>query len=189
MSQKNKTIVGWLAFFFVCFHVAAIFIYGAPYQFGLQKGQKIVTPYISPIFEQNWSMFAPCPVVDGKVYVKIEYEDETVDWFDPRASDRKWHRWLRGSHHGDRLLLEANVIHYIWAEVEEFGLKYNEEIPDNLIEPFRETGGYVTAKRYSYGVARNYSDKQPKKIWVMAEMTNLLSGESGQFVLPEMTWW
>ena len=189
MSQKNKTIIGWAAFIFVCFHLVAIFIFASPYQFGLQRGKKLVSPYVTPLFEQSWSMFAPCPVVNGKIWVKIEYKDEVVDWFDPRENDRKWHKWLRCSHHGDRILLEANVLHYIWAEAEEFGLAYDEPIPESLIEAFRETAGYVYAKRYSYGVARNYADKEPEKIWVRAEMENLKTGDSGSFELPPMTWW
>lgn len=189
MSKRNKTIAGWVAFLFVCFHITALFVYASPFQFGFDKGKKLVTPYVSPLFEQTWSMFAPCPVVTGKIYVKIEYHDETIDWFDPRKNDRKWHKILRGSHHGDRVLLEANVLHYIWDQAEELQLAYDEPIPENLIDVYKESGGYVFAKRYGYGVARNQRNKEPEKIWIKADMMNLQTRESGVLELPVMTWW
>lgn len=189
MSQKNKAFVGWLAFLFVCIHISALFIFASPHQFGLNRGKRLVNAYVSPLFSQSWSMFAPCPIVKGKIHVKIQYDDETIDWFDPRENDRKWHGYLRGSHHGDLILLEANVLHYIWTDLDEFNLKLNEPVPDYMVEPFRETGGYVHARRYAYGVARNRSKKQPEKMWVRVEIEHLETGESGIVELPEMMWW
>ena len=188
MSKRNKRIAGWIAFLFVCFHVSALFIFASPQNFGLNKGKKVVAPYVVPLFEQTWSMFAPCPLVTGKLKVKIEYQDKTIDWFYPVNNSRKWHSYLRASHHGDLVILEANLISWLLVDMNEFNLSLNDTIPAYLTEEFKHAHCYFLIRRYIYGLSKKMEDHEPVRAYVKAEMRNVKTNESGTLELPVYQW-
>ena len=188
MKEKNKIIVGWLAFLFVVFHLSALFIFASPPQFGLQKGKKAVSPYVVPLFEQTWTMFAPCPVVTGKMKMKITYDSGDTEWFYPAENSRHWHQYLRGSHHGDLVILESNLLHWLKVDLEDFNLAYEGECPAYLEEAFKHGHSYFLISRYAYGWALKTKDEVPVSAEVIAELENVKTGETGDFRLPIYTW-
>ncbi|MBD3637107.1 MAG: hypothetical protein HUJ25_07140 [Crocinitomicaceae bacterium] len=188
MSEKNKIIAGWVAFLFVVFHLSAIFIFAAPYQFGWQPAKRFVNPYVTPLFQQDWSMFAPCPYVEGKLRVKIIYEDETTDWFYPNDNAKKWHRYLRFSHHGDLVILETNLMHFVYMDMVELGIEIGEPIPEHLISIYKDTRSWNLIRKYVYGVSKNRSEREPIQIKVIAELHNVITDKSGELELPTFKW-
>jgi hypothetical protein len=188
VNQKNKIIAGWIAFFFVIFHITALFIFASPPGFGLKAGKKIVSPYVVPLFEQTWSMFAPCPVVTGKLKIKIQYEDHETDWFYSIDNSRKWHSYLRGSHHGDLVILESNLVSWLKVDLNDFNLGLDGSVPRHLTSTFKEGHAYYLVRRYVYGWSKKLSDKKVTKAFVKVEMENVKTGEKGVFEMPEYQW-
>ena len=56
---------------------------------------------LKPLFEQQWAMFAPCPVMNGGIYMKFYTETDTTDWLRPAEDAIFWHRWFRITHLGE----------------------------------------------------------------------------------------
>lgn len=188
MKQKNKTIAAWIAFLFVVLHLTFISLYAAPPAYVSAPVKAVVTPYVSPLFEQSWSMFAPCPVVSGHLKVKITYATKEMDWFYPTKEPREWHSYLRGSHHSELVLLEANMIYWVNCDVQDLQLNLSEPIPDYLIDSFKHGYSYWMMNRYLYGLALKISDEKPLKAEVIAELNNVKTGEEGFLTYPPMEW-
>lgn len=188
MNERNKIITGWIAFIFVVFHLSALFLFAAPAQFGLLKGKKFVSPYVVPLFEQSWSMFAPCPVTTGKIKVKIQYADESTDWFYPGENAQKWHQYLRASHHGDLVILESNLIYWLTVDLDDFNLPYEGQCPSYLIEAFKHAHSFHLIGRYVYGWGLKNNNQPPISARVEVDLHNVKTGEKGTFKMPVYQW-
>ena len=188
MKEKNKILAGWIAFIFVVFHLSALFIFASPPQFGFQKGKKFVSPYVVPLFEQTWAMFAPCPVATGKFKMKITYDSGETEWFYPGETASDWHQYLRGSHHGDLVILESNLLYWLRVDLQDFNLPYEGQCPAYLEETFKQGHSYYLISRYAFGWGLKKGDQTPISAEVMAEMRNVKTGEEGTFTLPTFTW-
>ena len=97
MTERNKLIAGWLAAVFLLFHTTFIFIYASPGHLISSKAKAFVNPYVSPLFEQSWAMFAPCPLIDGGIEFRIFTENDTTDWLRPAEDPIFWHRLISES--------------------------------------------------------------------------------------------
>lgn len=188
MTVRNKIIAGWIAFLFVIFHCTSIFIYASPSNRLVPALKSFVTPYVEPLFEQQWSMFAPCPVMDGGISMKFYTKDDSTDWIRPAKDAIFWHRWTRITHDGEIALLESNLIHWVNADVIDLNLSLNDPMPDDKIKFFKEGYSYVLLMRYAYGTAKNIGIDRPLSCQMKCDLENVETGEKGMIDIPEFKW-
>ena len=144
----------------------------------------VVSPYVSPIFEQQWSMFAPCPLVEGKIKMNIQHKDGETGWIHPANQANDWHRILRFTHHGEIALLEANLIYWVNYDRVDFALKYDEDFDEEIFSIFsKEASSYHFLKRYVVGVSGNLGI-EAISAEVICELENVKTGEGGELRYP-----
>lgn len=188
MNSKNKIRLGWLAFVFVVFHCSFLFIYAAPEKLMPKAAKNFVAPYVSPVFAQEWSMFAPCPLIESSLKMKIYYKDDSLDWFSPAAEALAIHSYARVTHHGELALIESNILHWIYRDVVEFGLKYDEPIPETVRGIFHEGYSYNIVKRYIYANSMKINGVRPVSAHVVCDFYNVKDRVGGEIALPVFKW-
>lgn len=186
MTARNKIIAGWLAFLFVVFHCSFIFIYAFPSNRISPSLKKLVTPYVEPMFEQQWSMFAPCPVLNGGISMKFISKSDTTDWLRPAEQAVFWHRWLRITHHAEIALLESNLIYWISADITDLNLSLNEPIPEDKVRFFKDGYSYNLLARYALGISRNEKIDDVQSCLMKCDLENVETGEMGELLIPEI---
>ncbi len=170
------------------FHSLSLIIYAAPTEVVPTKIKSLVSPYVSPLFEQQWSMFAPCPLVEGSVLMNIQHEDGETGWIHPAGESNEWHRIFRMTHHAEIALLEANLVYWINYDKDDFGLRLDQEFDYEIAWIFKEQGhSYYLLQRYIYGVACNMGIK-PLSADLKCEMHNVKTGEEGTLYYPRYLW-
>lgn len=187
MTQKNKIIAAWIAFCFVVIHVSFILIYAAPPQLVPDKAKSFVSPYVNPLFHQTWAMFAPCPVVEGRLKVQLNSTTDKSEWFYPTASDRTIHNWVRVSHHAELVLLESNLIYWVNYDMQLNELKIGDQLHPNQISPFKGGHSYRMINRYVHRLASQL-EGEPVSANVVVELSNVKTGEEGELNYPEFNW-
>ncbi|UKN03004.1 DUF5819 family protein [Paracrocinitomix mangrovi] len=184
MSPKIKVIIGWLAFLYIVFHFVFVALFAAPSQFVPAKVKNFTKPYVTPFFMQSWSMFAPCPVVKGRVKLNIVTENDSTGWFYATENYESGYDYLRFTHHGDIMLMEANIIHWINYDKRDIGLKLNEPIPDDYVEFVKKGNGYWMLKKFSRRIAEIKLGEKSSRVYSIIELEDVKSGESGIIEYP-----
>jgi len=186
--KSNKILLGWLAFIFVAGHCLAIFIYAFPENLIPVSFKRVSSHYVSPVFEQTWSLFAPAPIHDDKLRVKYYFGKDSIDWFEPMAEIHQQHALYRCSYHGDLALGESNLLYYTGNDLVWMGLSMYEPIPEDSAAAFRNTSSYWMMQHFLYGMSDYLFEKYPDSAWAECTFTNVKTGESGQVVLPFFQW-
>lgn len=176
--------VGWLAFFFVLIHFCFIVIYALPDQFSKPALKTIAAPYVEPVFTQKWSMFAPCPTVNGHIKMQFCFEDDTTAWIDPTAEAYRKHGFYRGSYHGELVLAESNLIYWLQLDLNAMGIGLEDEFPADRLEAFQKGWSYFKIKNYLEGNARYFFGKSPVSARLWCSREDVVTHEKGELELP-----
>lgn len=185
LDQKRLKIrLGWAAFVFVVFHFTMIVLYAMPESLAPSSFNRVSKPYVEPIFTQRWSMFAPCPVIDGKVEVKYYFQNGSTDWISPTEDARKWHGRLRGTHHGELVLAESNLMYWLGLDLEHLGIQIGDDFPMDKIEVFYKGYSYYKIKDYLNGNAIYLYDQKPVQALMRCHLIDVKEGLEGTLELP-----
>lgn len=184
MNYQKKNTWGWIAFGFVVFHVVCISIYAAPEKYISPKNKQWVSYYSFPFFEQRWSMFAPCPVIDGKIKVKLYSDTDSTDWFYPGDDFRSKHKIFRGSWHSDLVIFETNLLWWVHYNFEEAGGNLSNPNVEALDEAMKEGIGALMMRRFVGGLGRQVFGELPAKANVICEFNNVLENREYQYKYP-----
>jgi len=178
-----------MAFAFVVFHTTLICIYAMP-KGVLPKGLvKLSSYYTYPVFDQQWSMFAPCPLFDHHVEIKYTFEDGSVtDWISPTKDAISKHMFLRASHHGDLAVAEYNLLYWINTDLMNLDIQGLEYVPEDKLDEFRFGLGYSLAENYAYGNAVYLFDQQPLEAEIRCDYKNVKTNRKFSFYLPKLIW-
>jgi len=188
MSQNRKKLIGWMAFLFLSWHCLSIFIFAFPYQFTPPVLKTAVTWYVSPIFEQTWSLFAPCPLQEGKIEVKYYFEDDSTDWINPLESELEMHSKLRFTHHGEFAIGYSNMLFYVANDLAVKGISVYEPFPSDSASAYRTTSSYWLMRQYIYGISDYTYGKYPLRARVKCHYHDVKTEEKGMLLLPEFNW-
>lgn len=188
MTKSNKILLGWLAFVFVTGHSLAICIYAFPEGYISPRIKNLASIYVHPVFEQTWSLFAPCPIHDTKLRVKYYFEDDSTDWIEPMASAYENHAIYRFSHHGELAVGESNLLFFIASDLAWKGISLYEPFPVDSSTVFTYTTSYWQTKSFIHASADYLFDKTPVRALAECTFRNVKTGESGTMVLPEFSW-
>ena len=172
---------------FVVFHSISLFVYAAPTSIAPQGIKKVLTPYVYPLFDQSWSLFAPCPTINGKLKINIQYENGETGWFYPNEEAVEMHRIFRGTHHGEIALLELNLIYWVMIDKVDFNLKYDEIISYPTSNLLKDGHAYILLRRFAYGVAKN-EGLNPISADIICEINEVDTGMSGEIRYPSFNW-
>lgn len=148
LENKKKIWIGRLAIFFVFFHFLFILINTLPDNFTSSQTKAITNKYVSPIFSQKWSMFAPCPLWEDHIKFQFIKDNHQTEWFEPSTSYKTTHDYFKFLHYGDLLLGESNMLYWIRTDLHQIGVTEQREISIKEEEAFKKTTGYSLLKKY-----------------------------------------
>ena len=188
MKQSNKIWLGWFAFAFVVWHTVSIFIYAFPEEYTPAPLKRFVTPYVSPVFEQTWSLFAPCPLYEQHLRIRYYFENDTTGWISPMQHDLEQHRFWRASYHGELALGEFNALHFLRNDMLEMGLSVEEPFPLDSLSTLSTKSSYWILWRFIYGTSEKIFGEAPVMADVECSYKNVKSNRQNVFVLPGFKW-
>ena len=152
-------IVAALVLFFVV-HISCTLLYTLPSDLthdGLADKAKI---YMAPVFDQSWSLFAPIPEVNKRVY--ISYLNEKGEWLDWEAPFDKYlstHQSNPLSASGKLVLMQSSTLHYLYEE------NKASFVTQSIIKG-DTSSGYFKVLRYSV-VHEIFKKEVPQKMKIM----------------------
>ena len=188
VSHQNKIRIGWCAFLFVLFHTVTIIVYAFPAGYIPRSLQSASAHYVQPVFEQTWSLFAPCPVNDGKIEVKYYFEDDSTDWINPLKEQLEIHSRLRFTHHGELAIGYSNLLFYVANDLQVKGLSIYEPFPPDSTAAYRTTSSYWLMRQFIYGISDFTYGKYPVRALAKCHYRNVKTKEEGTLLLPEFNW-
>jgi len=188
VKKINKIYLGWLAFAFVVTHFTMIFIYAFPTEYIPERLKNVASVYVYPVFEQSWSLFAPCPIIDSHLRVKYYFDSDSTGWINPIAHAEAVHSKLRFTHHGELVLGESNLLFWVAGDLNGMGIPLHEPFPVDSSGSFKNTSSYWMMSRYLYGNADYLFGRRPEAAYAECTFQNVVTGDSGVMVLPEFNW-
>lgn len=161
-------------------------IYAFPDEWMPKKAKEIVSPYVYPIFDQHWAMFAPCPLIEGNIKIEIMDKDGVVQTLRPFEDALHTHRIFRVTHHGDVSIQASNLIHWVAADNLDYsdGSLSNRAVEKNDLV---NTLSYTLLKRMVYGYAQNLNIKLDRAD-VNCDLLNVKTDEKHTIEYPQMKW-
>ena len=186
MENKKKIRLGWLAFLFVIFHFTTILITTLPEKLTPKIAQTVSNYYVTPLFNQKWSMFAPCPLMGHQLKLKFYFKNEVTDTIIPSDDYFKYHSWLRFTHHGDLATGEYNMMYWVKIDLNELNINPNSTILESQRQAFYKTRGYFHLKNYLNGYAFTYFDKHPLKTDVFLNYYDVKSHQLNTYILKDL---
>lgn len=184
MDGKTKIRLGWLAFIFVLFHFGMIIIFAMPNQLKPNQSERYVSWYVGSFFHQKWALFAPCPVIDGEIWVNFEFEGERNGYILPKSDANEIHRKLRFTHHGDLVLGDANLIYYLYNDFYMANLLTSDSLFFETL-PFH-TYGTNKLRTYVDGYGRLIFNKEPTQAGVQLKFRNVQSNKENSIVIDNL---
>ncbi|MGV6862659.1 MAG: hypothetical protein ACWA41_12880 [Putridiphycobacter sp.] len=182
-GNQKKIWAGYLALIFVIFHFSAIFISTLPENYSPKPVYAFSHQYVSPLFNQQWSMFAPCPLTEHTLRFKLYFDKDSSGMQQPSTDYLKYHAWFRFSHHGDLAVGEYNLMYWIMEDIKKLGWEPNQIVNEKEQQAFEKTMGYFLLKNYLTGYALNTFNQKPKKADVYLDYYNVKTKEMRTYTL------
>jgi len=188
IKDNNKNITGWTAFGFIVIHFALIIAYALPTDISGDRVKRIAGAYVSPIFEQSWSMFAPCPVINGHVEIMYFFENDSTDWTNPVINAQKKHAFFRGTYHGELVLAESNLMYWIVTDLDAMEIDLNHPFPSDRTNEYQKRYSFNMIRNYIWGNAIYHYDDNVKKARVKCLIENVALNSYAEIELPQFNW-
>lgn len=174
-----------IAFLFIVFHFSFIFFYAAPEGVFSDKVKKMATSYVYPVFRQNWSLFAPCPVINSYTEIAFEFDNQQTDWIRVGRPFLKKHSFTRGLHYGELVLIESNLMYAVNHDLEELGVRVGESKMPFELKGYNKIGySGLRIRKYLLGYALLLYGKKPSKGYFRCWRKDVASGQEGIVELP-----
>jgi hypothetical protein len=114
-----RACTGIVLVLFFLFHIFCTLFYTLPDNFVPQSAYEYSKKYMTPLFDQGWSLFAPVPEVNKKVYVRYCNKDNWSEWQEPFDPYLQAYQKNRISVSGKIVLAMNSTLHYLYAENKE----------------------------------------------------------------------
>ena len=188
MSERRKILLGWLAFSFVIFHIVSIFFTAFPGNYIPSRVKKMAEIYTYPIFTQNWSMFAPCPILDGRLEVCYFFKGKSTGWQRPLQDEWDKHALFRMTYHAELALGEANLLYWVDVDVKKMNLRYDQPMSGEIREKYLNGYSYSKVQDFLEGTAIYLYEEKPDSAYAKCHFKNVVSQEEGDLILPVFRW-
>lgn len=188
MKDTNKITFGWIAFCVIVLHFACIVVYILPDGWKSENIQSISKSYVSPVFEQKWSLFVPCPIINQKLSIKYFFGADSTNWIAVNEEAKKAHSLWRLTYHGDLALGESNLLYWVVSDFDLMNISLYQDFPEDSSSSFKLYNSYYLVKNYAAANANYLFDQQPDSAFVKCDFYNVKTGESGSPILPKFSW-
>lgn len=112
---KTSIVVALVLFLII--HTSFTLLYVLPENISSDYLKEKSKGYITPLFDQSWSLFAPVPEVNKKVFVSYQYKNnEWSEWENPFANYVYAHQSGRMSANAKIVFSISNTLHYLYNE-------------------------------------------------------------------------
>ena len=102
---------------FLVMHIALTLLYVLPENITSRKLKGVSKRYMTPLFDQSWSLFAPVPEVNKKVFVNcLESNGSWGGWEAPFDKYLRVHQESRVGANSKIVLMQSNTLHYLYYE-------------------------------------------------------------------------
>ncbi len=186
LENRNKKWLGRGAFLFVIFHFVTLLITIFPTSFTSEKAQRISNYYVSPLFSQSWSMFAPCPLTDNYLEYKLYFDGDSTELIKPSETNFKFHSVLRLTHHGDLAVGEYNLLYWIKLELDQLRIKPNQTLNDDELQKFKQSDGSFYLKNYLNGASLNTIGEKADSSTFILNYYNVKTNETNSYTLKHI---
>lgn len=184
MTESNKIAWGWTAAIFVVFHCSMIFIYAFPQRLVPLSVKNLSSYYVYPVFEQTWSLFAPCPTLNSDVEVNYFFEGDSTGFIDPLKEDRRKHAMFRFTHHGDLALGESNLLFFVASDVTYMSGDLFNGFPADSASVYYKYTSCWQMEKFVYGTSYYLYSKRPDSAYVKCAYQSVKTLEEVSFHLP-----
>ena len=186
LENRNKKWLGRGAFLFVIFHFVTLLITIFPASFTSEKAQTVSNYYVSPLFSQSWSMFAPCPLTDNYLEYKLYFDGDSTELIKPSETNFKFHSVLRFTHHGDLAVGEYNLLYWIKLELDQLGIRPNQILNDDELQKFKRSDGSFYLKNYLNGASFNTIGKKADSSTFILNFYDVKTNETNSYTLKHI---
>lgn len=186
IEYQKKNWIGYIALFFIIFHFSTILITTFPKTYSPKIFYTLANHYVTPLFNQKWSMFAPCPLTAHQLQFKLYFKDTVTKTITPSNTYLKFHSKLRFTHHGDLATGEYNLMYWIKLDLDELNIEPNKTILESKKQAFYKTRGYYLLKNYLSGYALNYYKIYPIKADVILNYTNVKTHIQNSYIFKNL---
>lgn len=183
---QKKNWLGYLALFFVIFHFTSILITTFPENYTPKLLQTISNHYVTPLFNQKWGMFAPCPLTGHQLKFKLYFNEAETDTITPSENYFKYHSWLRFTHHGDLATGEYNMMYWVKQDLDGMKIQPNSTILESQKNQFYKTRGYFHLKNYIKGYAQKFYNQYPTKYDVFLNYYDVISHQTNTYTFKNL---
>jgi hypothetical protein len=162
---------------FLAMHVLCTVIYVLPQNFTPPFFYNKAKAYIAPVFNQNWSLFAPVPEVNKTVFASYcDKENKWTDWCDPFSHYQYETNANRLSSSEKIILAKSSTLHYIYQE-------NKEAFEKEKILAGNSGSGYFSVLKHM--VQCELQSKNPQKIKIRVLFTNVKTKQKYCLYYPE----
>lgn len=130
--DKIKKYSGLLAISFIGFHFLMVFFYVAPIDVVGNKLSRYSGFYIKPVFNQQWSLFAPAPVEEHSIFYK---NNEMEKWIDLVETDHNQADLFFITPHWRFSIGSYNLLYWVGSDLKYFE-KSNGGVPEIIKEKY-----------------------------------------------------
>lgn len=127
---------------FLIIHTSLTLLYVLPENLTPSTLKEKSKSYIAPLFDQGWSLFAPVPEVNKKVYVSYFKNNKWSGWETPFDKYLYAHQSSRISANAKIILSVSSTLHYLYNENAE-QLREKKNISGNI------SSGYFKVLKYA----------------------------------------
>lgn len=158
-----------------------------PYQILTDTETKFTKPYVYPIFEQKWNMFAPSPIMDGGLYVKFYFTNEdSTNWERPTQDAIDKHAIFRFTHHGEIALHESNLCYWVDLDVQTMIGSNRPDSAHIALADFKKGYSMKMLRHYVRGLGHYYHNNEVSSAKIMYHYHNVVTNAKGVVVLPDL---
>ena len=112
---KALIVVGLVLFLII--HTSFTLLYVLPENISSVYLKEKSKKYITPLFDQSWSLFAPVPELNKKVFVSFQLKDGGWSlWEEPFVNYLHEHQSNRFSANAKIVFSISNTLHYLYNE-------------------------------------------------------------------------
>ncbi len=180
--MKNfRIVIIFSLILFLVIHTSFTLMYVLPENISSVYLKEKSKSYISPMFDQSWSLFAPVPEVNKKVFVCYQMKNEKWSgWEEPFVSYLYAHQSSRISANAKIVFSISNTLHYLYNE-NASTLSEKENIVGNY------SSGYfkVLANAVKNKLRHENKESQKLKILVVYSKANCSSKKMYSIYYPE----
>jgi hypothetical protein len=182
IENRKENAYGWLAFSILIIHFGLIIFSIVPASAYTKSISAISKSYTEPLFNQRWSMFAPCPTFENRIKIRYFFPEDSTHWIDPIERILPIHQKYRFTHHGNIAVGYYNML--FWLKIDLERLSIDKEIQHNFsdVSDLRNSLGNRLLHNYVFGFANDEFHQKPEHAEIMVLYRNVTNNQVEKYL-------